>query len=98
MVRWQEVAAFIGPLIAAIAVLGGFIGWLMTRMSKFVRDSIANVQAITNERIKTLTEELAAQNRILERLQVEQQSTAVAVARIEGSLSSSLSARPNPHE
>ena len=77
-------AAFIGPLIAFLALLGAFIAWLLTRTAKYVQSKITEVQSITNERILRLTEELHNQGKVLEQQQKQIFDTATAVARIEG--------------
>lgn len=82
-----EVAAFIGPLVAMIGLIGALIAWIMTRTSKYVKTEITTVQSITNERMETLTQQLVTQGRALEALTKQSQDTAITVARIEGKLS-----------
>lgn len=86
-VTLAEVAAFIGPLIAMIGLIGGLIAWIMTRTSRYVKDEITQVQAITNERMEGLTQQLITQGKALEALTKQSQDTAITVARIEGKLS-----------
>ena len=85
-IPWAEVAAFIGPLIAAIGLLGGLIAWIMTRTARYVQQQVTQVQSVTNERIATLAETLKHQGEILERQQASIANTSVTVARIEGRL------------
>lgn len=82
-----EVTAFIGPLIVAIGLIGGLISWVMTRTSRYVKNELTAVQALTNERIASLMEQLATQGRSLESLQKQSLDLATTVARIEGKLS-----------
>lgn len=81
-----EVAAFIGPLIAAIGLIGGLIAWVMTRTSRYVKNELTAVQSLTNERIANLTAQLLHQGQTLETLQKQSLDLAITVARIEGKL------------
>lgn len=79
--------AFIGPLIAALGLLGGLIAWISTRTARYINNQITSTQSITNERIATLTQQLIAQGKILEAQQKQISDTGMSVARIEGRLS-----------
>jgi xanthosine utilization system XapX-like protein len=89
-----EVSAFIGPLIAAIGLVGGLVAWVISRTSKYVKTEITNVQSVTNERIATLTQQLVTQSQALQQVQRQTQDTATSVARIEGRLSAESPHKP----
>jgi len=91
----SEVAAFIGPLIVSIGLVGGFVAWAMARTGRYINAQITSVQNVTNERIATLTQQLQVQGKILENQQKELQDTSKSVARIEGRLAGSM---PTSHE
>lgn len=91
------IAAWIGPIIATMAALGGLYAWLSNRREKtitgMVNDAVTQLdgrltQVITslNTRLTVVEEQLAAQTR-----QLDKQDTALAravesIARIEGRL------------
>lgn len=92
-VSLPEVAAFIGPLLAGMGLLGGFAAWIINRASKAMESQIEHVMnitseriALTNERIANLSSQLVVQGVALEKQGKQLFDIAVTVARLEGAL------------
>lgn len=86
MINWGVVAAFISPLIAALALLGGWFAWLGRQRDKRVADQIASVTDRLEVRITQVEATLTQQTAHLERQDAALTTTMQAVARIEGRL------------
>lgn len=91
MIDWPVVAAFIGPLIAAIGLATGWFAWLGKRREERAR-------VLTREIVSGLeANQLLMQQRIAQvELAMEKQSTTLgrameAIARIEGRLAGPVS-------
>lgn len=85
-VNAQTVAAFIGPLLVGMGLLGGFAGWIINRASKAMQAQIDHVMTITTERIANITAQLVVQGAALETQGKQLFEVAVTVARLEGAL------------
>jgi hypothetical protein len=84
--HWTEVAAFIGPLIAAMAALGALMAYLGRRREILIRAIVKDAFVALDARLILVETALSNQTRHL-----EQQDNALAqalqsIARIEGRL------------
>lgn len=82
----SEVAAFISPLIAAMALLGGWFAWLGKRREKLIRDVVDAAFQALNSRLTIVENTLVAQNKQLDKQDSALSQAMQAIARIEGRL------------
>lgn len=93
MVNWSVVAAFCGPLIAAIIGVATWYAWIArkrdARVAQQIKDGTAEIAAVTAKldiRITQVETSLANQTRHLDKQDEILQTALQAVARIEGRL------------
>lgn len=91
MIQWGVVAAFTGPLIAAIGLAAGYFAWSGKRRDERVAAQIKAVTERLDFRVSQVETALDKQSRHLDK-QDEALSTAMqAIARIEGRLAGPVS-------
>lgn len=101
MIEWGVVAAFIGPLIAAIGLSAGWFTYLGRRRDERFAAQIAAVtgkleanQLVMAERIAQVESSLAQQARHLDKQDDALTTAMQAIARIEGRLAGPLTMTP----
>lgn len=85
----SEVAAFISPLIAAMALLGGWFTWMGNRREKLIREIVDGAFQALNSRLTVVENSLVAQNKQLDKQDSALSQAMQAIARIEGRLMAS---------
>lgn len=90
--HWDVVAAFTGPLIGAMGLIGGFVAWIVKRSQDRLKNEFRHYGElntaqlkISSERFDAMQKTLELQQRTLENQQNKVMEIAVSVARIEGS-------------
>ena len=93
MINWGVVAAFCGPLIAAIAGVGAWFTWIGhrrdARVALQIKEGTAEIAAVTSKldlRMTQVENSLSNQARHLDKQDEALQVAMQAIARIEGRL------------
>lgn len=97
VVDWAAVAAFIGPLVAAMCGIAGLYAYMSKQREKRVNQQIVDVtgkleanQTLLQQRIDQVESAIAANSRQLERQNDTILTAIQSIARIEGRLSGSI--------
>lgn len=86
MINWGEVAAFTGPLIAAIGLIAGWFAWLGKKRDQRVAEQIKGVTDRLDFRITQVEKTLTQTQEHLDRQDTALATQGQAIARIEGSM------------
>jgi uncharacterized membrane protein YccC len=86
LVEWTVVAAFVGPLIAAMGLLGAWFAWIGKRREQLIRGIVQQSFEALNSRLTIVENTLANQNKQLDKQDTALAQAMTAVARIEGRL------------
>jgi len=92
--QWSVVAAFVGPLIGAMGVLGAWFAWLGKRREKLIGAIVEQAFQVLNSRLTIVENTLAGQNKQLDKQDTALAAAITAVARIEGRLMADGHAAP----
>lgn len=92
-IQVNQVAAYIGPVVAAIIGLGGLVGWIINRVGKSVNSKFDTLAALgeaqqkaRDERMEAILRQLDNQATTLTAQNQQLLATSNSVARIEGRL------------
>lgn len=91
----SEVAAFIGPLLIAIGLLGTLVGWIIKRSADRMQGEFRHFSELNDERMRALEKQLETQAATLMAQNKQLLETSITVARIEGRVSPPLN--PGQH-
>ena len=96
MIDWGNVAAFTGPLIAAIGLIAAWFAWLGKRRDARVADQIAAVTERLDFRISQVEVTQAKQSEHLDKQDAALSTAMQGIARIEGRLAGPVSVTQQP--
>lgn len=88
---WAAVAAFIGPLVAAIAASAGWFAWLERKRKEFIQAMINQALSALEARLLVVERAIADQTRHLDKQDDALGRAMESIARIEGRLMQSAS-------
>lgn len=96
MIQWGVVAAFCGPLVAAIVGVAAWFAWIGKRRDQRVKEQIQAVTDRLDFRISQVETSLARQQEHLDKQDAALSQAMQGIARIEGRLAGPVAVTAQP--